>query len=348
MIRRWAIKWDFVDQPGRRKIHQKPIALGGGIAIFIVVIVPLAVIIALAHYFNSNTSPSWLPEAITLHIPGLVSRTAELVALIAAATILHITGIIDDKRHLGPYTKLTIQLGAATLLATIGQVRFNIFIPNEVVTTILSVLWITIIINAFNFLDNMDGLSAGIAAICSTITLTAAITSGQVFVAGMLILLIGSLLGFLIFNFSPAKIFMGDAGSLIVGMLIAVATIRTTYYQQSEPNGQWFSTLMPLIILAVPLYDFISVTIIRLLQGASPFAGDKQHFSHRLVNRGMTQRQAVLTIYLATAAAGLGATLLPKLPTAQAGIIFAQTLLIILIIAILENPGKHLNNKSKT
>ena len=161
-----------------------------------------------------------------------------------------------------------------------------------------------------------------------------------------LALLVGTLLGFLVYNFSPAKIFMGDAGSLVVGLLLAVATIRTTYYHQGAPSGKWFAALIPLVVLAVPLYDFISVTIIRLLQGKSPLVGDKQHFSHRLVSRGMSQPQAVLTIYLATAGTGLGAVFLHQVNPVGAVLVFAQTVLIVLIIAILERPGELLKNKN--
>jgi UDP-GlcNAc:undecaprenyl-phosphate GlcNAc-1-phosphate transferase len=115
-------------------------------------------------------------------------------------------------------------------------------------------------------------------------------------------------------------------------------TIRTTYYHEATPGGTWYTALMPVIALAVPLYDFNSVVLIRLMQGRSPFVGDKQHFSHRLVDKGMTHRQAVLTIYLATACTGLGATVLGYLPLWGAVLVFAQSLMIVLIIAILEQP----------
>ena len=272
-------------------------------------------------------------------MPGMAQHLPALITLIAAAAALHIMGLIDDSKHLGPIIKLIIQFAVALALTTIGEIRFGLFINNPIITTILSTFWIVTIINAFNFLDNMDGLSAGIATICAAMILSAALQGQQVFVSALLILLIGSLLGFLVFNFAPARIFMGDAGSLVVGMLIAVATIRTTYYHESSPSGNWFAALMPLIVLAVPLYDSISVTIIRLLQGRSPFVGDKQHFSHRLVKKGMTDRQAVLTIYLATACTGLGAVILPTVPPTGAILIAIQTILIILIIAILERPS---------
>ena len=141
---------------------------------------------------------------------------------------------------------------------------------------------------------------------------------------------------------------MGDAGSMLVGMLLAVATIQTTYYLHFAADGQWAATLMPLVVLAVPVYDFISVVILRLLAGKSPLVGDTRHFSHRLVQRGMSQRQAVLTIYLATACTGLGAAFLHQVPHPVEVLVFIHTIMIVLIIAILERPGAALGASSLT
>jgi UDP-GlcNAc:undecaprenyl-phosphate GlcNAc-1-phosphate transferase len=201
---------------------------------------------------------------------------------------------------------------------------------------LLSALWIALIINAFNFLDNMDGASAGIAAIASAVLLTAAAFSGQVLVGGLALVFIGALLGFLVFNFPPASVFMGDAGSLVVGFFVALLTLRTTYYQQAQ-SGPWYPVLLPLIAMAVPLYDFTSVTLLRLSQGKSPFVGDTQHFSHRLKRHGLTDTQTVLTLYLATLCTGLGATFLYQVNRIGAILIVVQTLLIIAIIGIFES-----------
>ena len=320
-------------------MHSYPIPLGGGIVIFWVTMAPLAIIVALALFCTQTSTPAWLPTPIAQHLGGLALRAPMAGLLILAAAVLHFMGLCDDKRPLGPWIKLLVQLAVATLLATVAGIRFSFFIHNATITTILSILWMVVIINAFNFLDNMDGLSAGIAIICAGMILGAAISSEQVFVSGLLVLLIGALAGFWIFNFSPAKIFMGDAGSMLVGLLLAVATIQTTYYRHFAVEGQWAAALMPLVVLAVPLYDCISVTVLRLLAGKSPFVGDTRHFSHRLVQRGMSQRQAVLTIYLATACTGLGAAFLHQIPHPLEVLVFIQTLLIVLIIAILERPG---------
>ena len=339
LVRRWARARGFVDRPGERKIHSAPIALGGGIVIFWVTMAPLGMIAVAAVLCARGTAPGWLPTELAQHIGGLASRAPMVGLLVLGGASLHFMGLYDDVKPLGPWVKLSVQLGVAALLAGVGGIRFSFFMSNTLVTTILSVLWIVVIINAFNFLDNMDGLSAGVAIICAAMILGAAVSSEQVFVSGLLVLLIGALAGFLLFNFAPATIFMGDAGSMLVGMLLAVATIQTTYYRHSAPQGQGAAALMPLVVLAVPLYDFISVTVLRLLAGKSPFVGDMRHFSHRLVQRGMSQRQAVLTIYLATLGTGLGATFLHQVPPSAAVVVFVQTVLIVLIIAVLERPG---------
>jgi UDP-GlcNAc:undecaprenyl-phosphate GlcNAc-1-phosphate transferase len=132
---------------------------------------------------------------------------------------------------------------------------------------------------------------------------------------------------------------MGDAGSLVVGFFVALLTLRTDYYDQAQ-SGPWYPVLLPLIAMAVPLYDFLSVTVLRIRQGKSPFVGDTQHFSHRLRRRGLTDTQTALTLYLATLGTGLGATFLYQVNRIGAILIVGQTLLIVAMIGIFESTGK--------
>jgi UDP-GlcNAc:undecaprenyl-phosphate GlcNAc-1-phosphate transferase len=145
----------------------------------------------------------------------------------------------------------------------------------------------------------------------------------------------GTLLGFLIFNFPPAKIFMGDCGSMVVGFFVALLTLRTTYYNP-EAGTKLYSVFMPAIVMAVPLYDFVSVTFLRIKQGKSPFVGDTQHFSHRLKRRGLSDRQVALTLYLATLCTGLGAVLLQQADLIGAILIAVQTVMVLIFIVVLE------------
>jgi UDP-GlcNAc:undecaprenyl-phosphate GlcNAc-1-phosphate transferase len=262
------------------------------------------------------------------------------VIILLSVLALFALGLWDDNKHLGPFLKLAVQFAVAMIAAAFADIRIEFFIENKVVTSIFSAVWIVLIINAFNFLDNMDGASAGIAVIASCILFTAAALSGQVFVGGLALVFIGTLFGFLVFNFPPAKIFMGDAGSLVVGFFVALLTLRTTYYHEAQ-SGQWYVVFMPLVVMAVPLYDFISVTLLRISQGKSPFVGDTQHFSHRLKRHGLTDTQTVLTLYLATLCTGLGATFLYQVNLAGAILILIQTIMVLSIIAILETATKN-------
>ncbi|MBK7405411.1 MAG: undecaprenyl/decaprenyl-phosphate alpha-N-acetylglucosaminyl 1-phosphate transferase [Phycisphaerales bacterium] len=172
-------------------------------------------------------------------------------------------------------------------------------------------LWIALVTNALNFIDNMDGLCAGVATIAGVCFLAAAIINGYWFIAATLALLVGSCLGFLAFNVPPARIFMGDGGSLILGFTLAFLTVRTTYYDPARAGG-WYGVFMPLAVLAVPLYDFLAVSLIRVRQGRSPFVGDQQHLSHRLVRRGFTKPAAVGLICSLAAITGISGIVLER------------------------------------
>lgn len=281
-----------------------------------------------------------LAEKANIKAGDFLGKFNQLAFILAGASVLFVLGLVDDIKHLGPYYKLAFQFSAALIVTLFARTQVEFFIENRFVTTMLSVFWIVLVINVFNFLDNMDGLSAGIALITSGILFTAAVTNGQVFVGGFAVVFSGALLGFLIFNFPPAGIFMGDAGSLVVGFFVGVLSLRTTYYQEAQ-SGHWYPLLLPLIVTAVPLYDFASVTFLRISQGKSPLIGDTQHFSHRLKRRGLSDRQTVLVLYLATLAAGLGGTFLYQVNAAGAILIFVQTFLILLLVAVFEATGKN-------
>lgn len=345
-MKRIAPRIGFVDKPGHRKIHHNPKPLGGGVGIFLGVSLPLAVGVLIV---NSVDPPTWLIERgfEPGYWSGARQQTPLALGVLGGMVALHLMGLRDDRKALGPYSKLFIQLGVTTALV-LGMEYLAQEIPSLrlraltalglVPSVILTVLWITAITNAFNFLDNMDGLSAGIAAVCTIAFLVTAITIQQWFVAAALALLLGALIGFLCFNFPPASIFMGDAGSLVVGFLLGVLTIKTTFLPPGESFAAgWYSVFAPVIVLALPLYDLIVVSLIRLSRGKSPFVGDTNHFSHRLVARGMSRRTAVLCLYLITAATSVAAILLPQVQsTFGAMLIFAQTILVLCVVALLE------------
>lgn len=207
-----------------------------------------------------------------------------LAAMLAGGGAIFLLGLIDDHYGCGAYSKLTVQVLMAVLLWYSGT-RITLFIGHWTVSLMLTVFWMVLITNAMNLLDNMDGLSSGVGAIAAAIFLVVAVQAGQIFVASLMAVLIGSLLGFLWFNFNPASIFMGDAGSLFLGYMLGAISISSTYYQESESG---LAVVIPLVVLAIPLFDTASVMLIRWRTGKPFMQGDKNHFSHRLVRLGMT------------------------------------------------------------
>src|SRR5688572_2122172 len=337
-MKRLARRIGFVDKPGHRKIHHNPKPLGGGVAIFWGIAGPMLVLLAVLNFAGHVVVERYHgAENVDALVAGGQYQTPMSLGFLGGMLVLHAVGLIDDRKALGPFTKLLVQLAVATAFVVIYDVR-ALTALGYVPSVILTVLWIAGITNAFNFLDNMDGLSAGVAAVCTAAFLITALTIGQWFVAAMLALLLGALLGFLCFNFNPASIFMGDSGSLLIGFVLGVMTVRTTFLPSGRDWGAgWYAVFAPVIVLAVPLYDMIVVSVIRISRGKSPFVGDTNHFSHRLVARGMSRRTAVLTIYLVTAATSVAAIVLPHVTSTWAAmLIVAQTLLILGVVALLE------------
>jgi UDP-GlcNAc:undecaprenyl-phosphate GlcNAc-1-phosphate transferase len=222
----------------------------------------------------------------------------------------------------------------AAIIAVSGNNLTDLFVDNDFFNAVITIVWIVFLTNSFNLLDNMDGLSCGIAAITSFIFFIIGINQGEYFLALFSITLSSVCVGFLLFNFSPASIFMGDGGSLVIGYLIAVIAVKGVYLKYSLLTR--LPVIIPLLVLFVPIYDTLTVIFIRLKLRISIFKADKRHFSHRLVNLGITPKYAVLIIYMATLSTGITATLLPKLVFIDAFIILIHTFMIFGIIAILE------------
>jgi len=336
IVRRLAVRVGFVSRPRQDRFSLNIVPLGGGIAIFSTLALAILSAALVVKFFISLPLIERLSGSVNIVPADVAAKIDQLIIVLLCMAALFILGLWDDKKHLGPFFKLLVQFIVAIIAAAFADVRVELFIQSKILTMFLSAFWIVLIVNVFNFLDNMDGACAGIAVIASAILFTAAATSGQVFVGGLALILIGTLLGFLLFNFPPARIFAGDAGSLVIGFFIALVTLRTTYYHEAQ-SGRWFAVFMPLIVMAVPLYDFVSVLFLRLRSGKSPFVGDTQHFSHRLKRRGLTDAQTVLVLYLATLCTGLSAIFLSQVDSTGAVLIFLQTLMILSIVAVLES-----------
>ena len=346
VVRRWAPRWGLVDQPGERKVHVTATPLGGGLAIWLAVIVTFGIGQAALWLIQQGLLPdAWLPELARIHREGIQRQSGALWFLLAAATLLMLVGLADDRRGLDWKLRLSVQVAVAAVCVLGQGWRLTLFLDLPALTAALSVIWIVGLINSFNMLDNMDGLSSGIATIASLLLAAVLLTTPapgtgvpQLFVGGFLLVLAGALLGFLWHNRPTARLFMGDAGSYFVGFCVAIATLLATY-SGYEGEAQ-HAVLAPLVVMAVPLYDTITVIWIRLREGRSPFQADKNHFSHRLVELGFTKVQGVLTIYLTTLTCGLGALLLRRVDAIGAAVILLIVVCILGLIAILESPRR--------
>lgn len=342
-IRRNAARFGLIDKPNERKVHTTPTPLGGGLGIWLGVIATFAAGQLVLSLVTTQTSlHSLVPEFAQPHLSGLAIQSRKLWILLGAGTILTLLGLADDRRGLPWQFRLGVQFAVASAcVAGVSNLQLTAFIASPWFTGTLSVLWIVALVNSFNMLDNMDALSGGVATIAAGMLVAVLLLlpdpenrGPQLFVAGWLLVLIGGILGFLWHNWPPAKIFMGDAGSYFIGFCIAVATLLATYTGYQE--GGKHAILTPLCVMAVPLYDMVTVIVIRLKNGKSPFQPDKNHFSHRLVDLGLSRFQAVLTVYLTTATCGLGALLLHRVDTIGAVVIMMMVGSILLLIAILE------------
>lgn len=334
LARRIALRLGIVDQPAGRKIHLVPKPLLGGIAIYLSFILTILINMAIVHMVIKNPAfTSFLPASIVSNLKGAPVVGTKLWVILAGGTIMILLGLLDDIRNIRFKVKLIVQIASAFLLIGAG-IRISIFFPNTFFSSLITLIWVVGITNAFNLLDNMDGLSAGVAIIATILFAITALQQGQLFVCTILIAFAGSLAGFLRYNFHPAKIFMGDTGSLFIGYTLASLTVLNTFYSEGSPT--LFPIIMPVLILGIPIFDTLSVICLRLKHGESIFKADNRHFSHRLVSLGLTQRQAVLLVYLVTFCVGINATLLRNVQVWGALIILLQAIGIFGIIIALE------------
>ena len=293
--RLWSLRIGLLDAPGPRKIHTYPVPLAGGLAVVTGLTIPIVI----------GSAWVWLgplPESFA-HIlaPGLAKRGWQLATILGGAIAMLALGLIDDKRDLSPKWKFLGQVLIALAVAASG-IRVTIFVENTVFSYAITVLWILTITNAINFQDNMNGLCAGLGLISGWFFALHAGLEGQYLVASLAFLFIGTLAGFLPFNFPNSRVFLGDGGSHVVGFLLALLAILPDFHSITSPN-KWL-VVSPLLVLAVPLIDLVSVILIRLRMSQPIWIGDTNHFSHRLVRAGFDNSRAVLVLLLSAAVTG--------------------------------------------
>lgn len=301
LVRGFARKYGYVAKPKSDRWHKKPTAMLGGVAIF----------------------------ATTLLMYLLfVAKTPETLVILAGSTFLFLVGLLDDTFNIKPYQKLVGQVIGAAIVVGFGQT-----LPltgYELVDIGITAFWLIGITNAVNLLDNMDGLAAGIAAIGGLSLAMGFAANGQANETMLAAVFVGALVGFLIYNFNPASIFMGDCGSMFVGFLLASSVLMG---QTGGRSRGIFSILaVPVLILLVPIFDTTLVTILRKLWGRKASQGGRDHTSHRLVALGVSERTAVLMIYGFAVAAGVLSLLVSQLEVTQSlALIFVFTLILSII-----------------
>lgn len=277
LMRRVALRAGVVSVPRTRDLHIAPVPLLGGAAIYAAFVVALLLF-------------------------GDRFYIRELVGILLGATLISLFGFADDRWGLGALAKLGGQVLAGAVLV-LGGTQVQLF-PQPWLNWGLTIVWVVGITNALNFLDNMDGLSGGVATIAAAffLLLAAMNTPRQVLVGAMAAALIGACVGFLRYNLNPATIFMGDTGSLFIGFVLAALAIKLRFLA-NVPQVTW---MVPVCVLALPIFDTALVVVGRLRRGVNPFTtAGKDHLSHRLHALGLTRREAVLTCYLLAGACGL-------------------------------------------
>ncbi len=308
---RWvALRLGIVDRPGPRKIHSRPMAYLGGLSFFFSL---LAVILIALFYF-----PQYLEEW-QRKFTGSDPSAHPIVPLVTGALLVILLGLYDDIRGASARIKLPCQILIGIYMYragfSIGQLS-NPFdfaggtLDLSSMAVVLTVLWYVGLMNAVNLIDGMDGLAAGVVAIASGSLFFIALSDQNYPAMLMAIVILGGTLGFLPYNFPPAKLFMGDTGSLLLGFLLASAGVM------GEVKGNTLvATVIPMIALGVSLLDTTMAFVRRILHGQHPFRADQQHIHHRLLRLGLTQRQVVLIIYYCSVLFGLTSYLLSRIET---------------------------------
>ena len=284
LMRRVALKYGVVDTPTEaHKTHKSPIPYLGGVAIVIGVSV---VSYGASLMSNFSSSTFWMASSV-----------------LVPAVVMAIVGLIDDIRRLSPWSRFLVQnvIGISSAAVLVSTDTVGSPTGSWMIDAAVSVLWVVGLTNAINFFDNLDGGASGTVAISSVFLFILAFQNGQVLISALALVLAGGTLGFLIWNRPPARIYMGDAGALFLGLLIASLTIRL----EPNPINKWASFAVPIFLVAIPILDTSVVVVKRIVRGISPFQGGRDHLSHRLMRIGFSKRQAVVSLWLLTAFFGV-------------------------------------------
>ncbi len=294
-LMRLAWRFNVIDLPNHRKIHKEPTPLLGGIAIFGAFTMVLSSHLFFVVFFQDMIANSaFFSPRLQFYARNTTFITKEVLAVILGGAVIAFVGVIDDIKGLSKITRLVIETIVASVLVCVG---FKLAIPLPAyITWTITVLWIVGITNAFNLLDGADGLAGGVGIISSLILAGVMFFGNQPLIGLLLLTLAASIGGFLRYNISPARIFMGSSGSMFIGYILSITTILATFTISSASTS--YVLALPVVILGIPIYDTFSVIFLRIIKKVSIARGDLNHLVHRLLRAGFTQRKAVLLIYL--------------------------------------------------
>ena len=311
VMRRVAKRFGIVDQPNQaHKTHREPIPYLGGVAIIITV----SIIV--------------LGGSLFLKMDGNTSKI--VLAIIVPSVLIGLVGLADDIKNLSPISRFIAQSIAALFTSIIIISTDTVGSPtsNSYLDFVITVVWIVGVTNAINFFDNHDGGASGTVAISSFMLFILASTSGQFYIAALAIVLSGSCFGFLYWNRNPARIYMGDAGSLFLGMILATTLVRF----DPNPINRWAGFAIPVLLLAMPILDTSVSVLSRIQRGISPFQGGQDHLSHRLVRRGLTRRATAITLWSGTGVFSLIAFMISSVSYQVEQIILCVSIVIFLTL----------------
>ena len=328
-----AAKLDIMDRPSgeKHKFHGKATPLLGGGAM----LGGWLLMIAAGLLLFGKCSAMPLMENIKAYFPGAFSVLPRVGFLVLGAVIATALGTFDDVRHLKAHWKFLGQFIVALIAVWGGNIRITLFVEAPWFGFAVTMFWFMLLMNAINFFDNMDGLAAGTAGIALVLFTVAAGFQQQYFVACLSALGAGCAFGFWFYNYTPASIFMGDGGSHFLGYLLAISSAGTTYFNSNAAASR-ISVLIPLCILAVPIFDAMCVTVVRTLNGKPFWIGDHNHISHRFVRMGMSRKRAVQLVHVLCLLTGMAA--LPMLwgSLATTAVVTIQMILMLTLITILQ------------
>lgn len=337
VARRLSRRWNVLDHPHSNGGHREPMPLLGGAAIFAALsIVVWGHLLAGELIRRSPALMGLIPDELERHLPGFGGTWGRLGVIFGGGALMFLVGLWDDVKGVSIRKRIYPELLIAMAVAAWG-IRAELgFLPAPLAFAV-SVLWLVGIANSFNLIDGVDGLAAGLAAIAAGFLGVILLLTRHPATATLLFCVAGASLGFLAFNWHPAKIFMGSSGSLFLGYMLGASTLVATFGAGSAGVTNWlFPLLIPLLVFAVPLYDTVSVILIRLKLKRSIFEGDRSHFHHRLMRIGFTPRQTVAFLYILSSAFSAAALLISRTDMVPNAIVLFQAMILVSLIVLME------------